>query len=378
MQSSSSNRSPVPNRYVDTITARIDFEIGEGRKNAYSFGEISGLTTDREGRIYVSDFKDATIVLFGTAGEFLRRIGRNGDGPGEFRAPTGPAIAADGSLYVRDMTRVTRFVLDPASRLPVRFDRAFRGPTLANWRSKSPTRIDAGSNVYYSDQVLQLGKPRRIRWIKYNALREPIDTIYVPSYSNLASGGAWIVTSQHGGRRVEGLDVVPFAPLPVWDVSYQGLVVAGSGTSYIIEEFDKSRAVRSWSGPAKSTLIDARERNDSIAAFRARVDSLPVAIDQLQQASDDVKMQRVPSSYPFYLAVAALSDGSIWVRRWPRPHHQETIFDRFDSSGAQLDCVILPLAVALEPAPVISSNNVVAVVPDDSGLSTIVRFRWRR
>lgn len=92
------------------------------------FGEISDVESDSAGRIYVLDSQGGAVRIFGPSGAFLTEIGRFGDGPGEFAAPSSLAILDDGSLVVAGtMGRVTRFLRDD-SDLPKEFDRSFSVP----------------------------------------------------------------------------------------------------------------------------------------------------------------------------------------------------------------------------------------------------------
>jgi len=71
----------------------------------------SVIASDRRGRYYVSSNTDPTIVVFDGAGRFIRKIGRRGQGPGEFQAR--PFIYfADDTLYAADIGRITIFAPD--------------------------------------------------------------------------------------------------------------------------------------------------------------------------------------------------------------------------------------------------------------------------
>lgn len=52
--------------------------------------------------VYVADYWNDRIQVFTLDGKALRSIGGPGDGPGEFNAPSGVAITANGDLYVAD------------------------------------------------------------------------------------------------------------------------------------------------------------------------------------------------------------------------------------------------------------------------------------
>ncbi len=56
-----------------------------GEDDDVLFGLVAGLVTDHDGNIYVLDGQLSTIHVFSPTGEHLRQIGREGEGPGEFR-----------------------------------------------------------------------------------------------------------------------------------------------------------------------------------------------------------------------------------------------------------------------------------------------------
>ena len=90
--------SDVPER-----VGQVDLEIG--RLNGppeYTFGMISGTATAPNGEILVSDGQQEVIRVFDIDGAFLRSIGRDGEGPGEFRMPCCIAFSPTGLWWVRD------------------------------------------------------------------------------------------------------------------------------------------------------------------------------------------------------------------------------------------------------------------------------------
>jgi len=71
----------------------------------------ANIAADGSGNIYVLDNGNIRIQVFGTNGNFLRTIGQEGEGPGEFQMPSRMAVNAAGDLAVFDMAtqRVTLF-----------------------------------------------------------------------------------------------------------------------------------------------------------------------------------------------------------------------------------------------------------------------------
>ncbi|MYE15682.1 MAG: hypothetical protein F4Y07_04290 [Gemmatimonadetes bacterium] len=81
------------------------------------FGEIAGLAFDGTGNLYVLDPQAARVVLVAPDASRLRTIGREGDGPGEFRQPTRIAVTAAGQAMVFDRTQSTFHIFDPDGQL---------------------------------------------------------------------------------------------------------------------------------------------------------------------------------------------------------------------------------------------------------------------
>ena len=54
------------------------------------------------GELYVAEFFNDRIQVYGLDGEFRRSVGKAGSAGGEMSAPGGVAVDADGVLYVAD------------------------------------------------------------------------------------------------------------------------------------------------------------------------------------------------------------------------------------------------------------------------------------
>jgi DNA-binding beta-propeller fold protein YncE len=66
------------------------------------------------GRVYVADFGNDRVQIFGTDGTALGSVGGRGTGDGQFQRPAGVAVDRDGGLYVTDHfnDRVQKFSSD--------------------------------------------------------------------------------------------------------------------------------------------------------------------------------------------------------------------------------------------------------------------------
>ena len=58
-------------------------------------GQIGDLVQDSDGRFYLTDWQENTVWMCDSAGKLIRRIGREGTGPGELQHPQGAAVFED-------------------------------------------------------------------------------------------------------------------------------------------------------------------------------------------------------------------------------------------------------------------------------------------
>lgn len=368
---------PATRPAPDTIRMQLRWEVAPGTSAVGdSLGELSGLAIDRAGNVYVSDFSAFKIWVFDKTGRSLPGIGRKGEGPGEFRAPTGLGIGPDGRLYVRDISRVSRFALDPSTNRLTRYESSFRNPAMSDWRSMRPSRFDSTGRMYYPgfdiiDRTRATGHYHR-----YNIRGELLDSVTVPPFSDAPMSTAFVRTSPSGGRMLRGLNYPPFSPLPVWDVTPRGTLITGTGKTYLLEERDiQGRLRQTYGRELPADRIPTREREESLAALQARLDSVPVALERVEGMPNSVRRRQLPSTYPAYMAAYSADDGSLWVRRWPTGGTDLTIFDIFASDGRLLVVMILPRVIALEPTPRLGLDQVVAIgVDSDTGANLVFSF----
>jgi hypothetical protein len=74
----------------------------------------AAFNVDAKGFIYICDYKEPSVKVFDSQGDFVRTIGRKGNGPGEFENAGTMAILPDGRLLVLDweLMRVSIFSHD--------------------------------------------------------------------------------------------------------------------------------------------------------------------------------------------------------------------------------------------------------------------------
>ena len=114
--------------------------------------------------LFRSDLRGATKVwVFDSLGRSLRGIGRKGEGPGEFTSPTGLVVGPDGRLWVRDVTRISRFAADAATGRLTRYEASAPGPTMGDWMSDRASRFTADGALIHPEFNVVMRDPAQAR-----------------------------------------------------------------------------------------------------------------------------------------------------------------------------------------------------------------------
>ena len=363
----------------EAVTLNPDLTVGliEG-DSTYLFGDIWTVAVDPLGRVYVGDRIGATVRVYDPTGQFLVQIAREGGGPGEISGwPADLTLDPEGRLYVRDGSRITVFLPSVPGGVADSVAAIWRLPGHGNL---SATRSRAGivGEYYYPSYLFMYDEHPRFFYLPFRDGSVSSDTLEVPSYPGLSgrrpafyrpgAGGGWILS---------GLSYVPFAPLPVWDVTPSGTILSSDGaTNELIETTARGDTIRVFELPSAGPLaIPDGERADSARALDARLDSLP-RIDDVVGLGEGVRERRLPATLPPVTGLHVASDRSIWVERWPAEGEgQSRFYDILDDDGRFRARVILRAPLVRDPPPFFGSNYVVGVVVDpETEVERVVRF----
>ena len=109
-------KEPMYGPEVFSMEEKLSIGEVSGRKE-YMFSEIKAIEVDDEERIFVLVSQEAHIKVFDKNGEFVKTIGREGQGPGEIGAPRSVFITRQNEIAVPDMSnrRLAFFSLLPVS-----------------------------------------------------------------------------------------------------------------------------------------------------------------------------------------------------------------------------------------------------------------------
>jgi hypothetical protein len=285
--------------------------------------EIAGLVADDYGNIYVMQRSPTTIKVYGPDGTWLRDIGREGAGPGEFR--NGMLGIHHDTLVVQEPngSRMSTFLTD-GTYLATH-------PSQCCWYTSSFTVLQTG-------QAVIMGPSPEGRGAYYLTRMDGTasDTIVMPDDDDDA-GGYWEIVRRSGQNVSVNRGNIPNRPTDTGGLRGDGKIVRGNTGSYsLVIGTDWRDTLRTFSAPSTPSSITIAER-DSI--FQEAVDNQHEdwrdAFLEVAKASD-IPTARLPWTGVF-------TDPALraWVRI-PPTDGDNGCYDVFDADGILLGRVASP------------------------------------
>ncbi|MXW17661.1 MAG: 6-bladed beta-propeller, partial [Gemmatimonadetes bacterium] len=140
----------------------LDEELGDSRNTSVTLGP--------NGRIFVAEYTNDRVMVFSGDGEFVRSIGRAGEGPGEFRHPTAMAWDGNDRLWIAEGIRRPYQVFDSTGAYQKSVPRPIRSlPNLQHplvWESTGTF-------------VEETGDDEQVVYLRVDTLGQPVDTAAV-------------------------------------------------------------------------------------------------------------------------------------------------------------------------------------------------------
>jgi len=352
--------SPGPTAWIDSSGAGL---IEEGRFSGAEgtpaeLGDPRSVAVDDAGRIYIVDNKPASIKVFGPDGRLIRSIGREGEGPGEFRVGF---IAAHGGYLVLHDPQVSRTtVWDTAGRF------------LRSWHDAccywADIQVDREGRIYVPSPAS--GKPGEQRrgtpYVRMSLEGTILDTLWLPRGEETKY---WSISTKQSSMMTS----IPFMPELMWALHPDGGFVYGwSGRYAIVRSRTGSDSVRvfgkAWTPDPLTDALRASEYESRVKETAKQYGEVAVRAA--------FKLEALPRTLPAYLSLRVDRSGRVWVRRYPVADTTRTFYDVFDSTGAFLGPVVVPLHVFEYGRQAWTREGLVTVVEDDEGRPSVVRLRF--
>jgi hypothetical protein len=332
-----------------------DLRIGGADTGKASFSGIAGLALDAQGGIWVLDRQAHEIRVFSRAGDFVRAVARQGEGPGEFVEANGFAVDARGLVWIPDHRLRRYMVVDTLGRaVGAHGNLIYSYGWLWNGLIDGEGRLIDG--VHIRSDTSSFPALRRFR----DTSLAVADTFRLRPCSARPYAGIEL-RAKNGAMFMS----VPFTPTELSAVGADGRVWCSDGASFTAIARDIA------TGDSLAAISYAHPRLPVTSQMR---DSAVAAIHKVagEMGAPDPDLSGIPAERPAIEWMRVDDQGRLWIRT-PRDG-ASTHFDLFDQQGRHLAEV--DVAVRLEPwSPVaFRGDTLLAVVEDDDDVPSVVRM----
>ncbi len=331
------------------------------------FSNLVSLAADSSGAIYACDYAANNIKKFGADGKFLKIIGQEGQGPGEFGNPLRIDVARDRLIVWDSMNqRISLLSLEGEYIKSVTWDRLRQGWPYAI-RALPDGKIGIEGRI-----SVRRGKSRPDEWIihLFSFDLEPLREVYrreVWARKN-------IMNPELG--RQQGIPI-PYSASVHWDMSPDGHVIIGYSEKYEIEIHDPLKGKSSSFSREYDPVEVSEEDRERYFAGMTFSTSIGGTISTKQGAPDYVvKNTDFPKYKPAFDDIVCDSEGNIWVHPFHEDRKEENrFFDAFDDGGRFLNRVRIEGEGSF-PKRAARLNRAFCVIEgDEEGFQTIVIYR---
>lgn len=367
-------------RQLDPAPALI---LGTDGSAAQQFGKVVGAVRLRDGTVAVADAKALEIRLFRQDGEFIRSIGRNGEGPGDIRG-LGQFLREGDTLVVSDyrLHRVTAFAADgkivrivAVGRPPEQVD-TFNGRVMRTGFSVAPLGMLPDHSFLGYHRGARFNPPTGI----YN---DSISIDHVAANGQLSIGKPVLLGQSYTyDSKPRGMTTFGDRPFTA-----QGSIATAEHTYWYASPIEYE--LREYSIEGKLlTIVRLRRtpaavtRRDIAAYEKAGIEELKTEKfkeESSRQTAIDLQYELYkwldyPKTMAAFSALKRDPAGNLWAREYgdsTRPEH----WDVFDKGGRLLGNVDFPAGMTVYE---IGTDYVLALLKDEDDVDTVRVYRFRR
>ena len=371
-------REAIANGIPQTCSATLTEEMrigGLGDSANYVFSEIFEIAGRPSGSSYVLDTHPYSIREYDPSGNFIRSIGGEGEGPGEYLSPLGLAVMPEGQLAVWDQRtrRISIYGSDGeldnlvhVDAMAIYDDRAFLvgfgGEFFVKIRTSAPMMIEG-----------QYFTATRSDYVRVAPNGTVLDTLRVAEPTSPMLPESLMILTHSGYRK-------PFAVEALSALSPLGYLVVGVNDEYAFSIKDPTQPVEVRRAGFQGVQVSRGER----AQWQERV--------EWSEARSGMSFRDVPGRKPAYRDLWVDSDGRIWVHRYSEAVRRDvaipeivvagdppgitwwepSVHDVYRPDGSLLYCVTLPDHAEIKAS---TGDLVWGVVRGSLGEEHVVRWR---
>ncbi len=319
----------------DIFSIEEELSIGaEKEKDEYMFSLIRDIDVDNEGRIYVLDFKEAHVKVFDNKGEYIKTIGKKGQGPGELENPLSMSITGQNEIMVND----------PRNRRLAFF--TIKGEFIKNLSTAKAglmtLNIDSAGNITGIVIVREEDNPR------YELQKFDPEMNYLHALESSPLPGA--------ANRYN-----PFMGVLRWDITKNNQVICGYPKNYELKIFDSE-------GRLTKKII---KEYDAVEITEEEIEEAKKREPQLPPSWKLI----IPKHHNAYRWFIVDDENRIYVMTWEKAAEEKGYYyDIFDPEGRY----IAKIPLKYRPT-VFKKNKLYTIEEDEEGYQVVKRYRviWR-
>lgn len=310
----------------EVFSLEEELSIGDTDESEdYLFSQIRHFTVDNMGRFFILDQQEAVIKVFDKEGNYLNKIGRKGQGPGEFNNPS-MIYFLNNELLVMEFDRLSFF--SPEGKflrvIPTSKERAGRTRCDSNGNIVSVCSLfDPGESFTYSLKIFDKD---------FNLMKEitKVTIPLVPLTSN------------------------PFSPIVYMTVDAKDNIVFGYGKKYEIQiynpEGNLAKKIMRAYDPVEVTEEEREKRREGLP--------------------EQIKLD-FPSHHPAYYRFIHDDEGRLYVQSYEKTEKFNTYYhDVFNQDGRYI------AKIPLKQFPVIcQQGKLYSLEEDEDGYQFVKRYK---
>ena len=260
----------------------------------YQFSRIRAVLSASNGTVWIIDdpMESGSIRQFDSAGRFLRQIGRQGGGPGEYRLPLGMAELKDGRVIVLDWVgRALIYKLDGTPDTTLVFRSRYQ------WAEQQPVVDTAG--LIWLGIALAPPATRPVSAVAYLRIRPNgtiVDTVVPPRVPP---------------PQISDVPNMPFQPRVIRVLSPLGFFATSGSSAYAIN-FHRTAGSAPWRAGDRIERIQSNKPLVEMSA-EEREDRRKSHERALGRSGFKTAVPDFPRTKPAFSSLRFDVDGRLWV-----------------------------------------------------------------
>jgi hypothetical protein len=266
---------------------------------ALTFGSPGYVRIAPNGNIWIYDRRPSALRLFDSTGNFIRNVGREGDGPGEYRRAYGLALLPNGVGALWELSRSRVNFYSPAGE-PLRYvDIPDPGGFEIEFASDALTWDTAGF-VYVRMWVGGVRRSRTTGLLQLHTDGTIGDSLLPPTFGleEVSLTARW-----PGGFSTYD---IPHYPDQIWTWSPHGYFVGGRGDRYAIHLLHRNGKVTRIEREVPQVAVNEAQRADAVDGA--------VRTMRARDPTWEWTGPEVPRLKPYFTDISVDDNGRIWVR----------------------------------------------------------------